>query len=440
MRETSIYLIVYTFAWLVSFYFYYKKVNKNGAAGYVIMLNLALSLFSLILFNDKEYISYFNSLAIFPFIYLFVISIIILSPLYSYDLKNANIMLGANKKIILVISIIFIASSIISVPSIISNFSTGISNMLSDNMVGSELYLESLDAVEQTGSGITNLGSILSGAFSGVAYVMLFYYLTEKEKNHVLIYLLIICLFTRAIGSITLGQRGGLVEELNKFIVTYLLFKPFLSKQINKLSRWILIVSVILAIIPISLLTLSRFGQSGAMRSSVIYYAGQSALYFNNYGLDDNGIRYGDRTFPLFKRIVGLNNVPNNFIERRNKYPQLKINDEVFSTYVGDWAIDFGPVAAFIFLLLISFIFTKSTYVQRRKIYFHQILLLHLLIIVCTQGAFKLFPFSDVGGNLRLIVYITAFFLFKYNSKSRQIAIYDHKKLSKIFSYYTSKK
>jgi len=417
MRESSIYLILYSFAWLVSFVLYYKKVKRIGVGGYVILLNFGLSLLSLLLFNDEESLSRFNVLSFIPFVYLFVVSRIVLSPLYSYDLKGTTNLKGVNTTLVFVISFIYIASSIISVPNTISNFTTGISKMLIDETAGADLYMEALDSVEQTGSGISNLGSIFSGAFSGVAYVMFFYYLTPKKRNNKMILLLLVCLFAGAVGSIAAGQRGGLVEDLNKFFVSYLLFMPFLSEKINKITKRILIVAALLAIIPLSLLTLSRFGQSGGnVGSSVTYYAGQSALYFNNYGLDDNGIRYGDRTFPLFKRMIGFSNVPKNFYDRRNKYPKLKINDEVFSTYVGDWAIDFGPIAAFVLLVSISVIISKLTYIRGGKVYLHQLILLHLLVVVCTQGAFKLYPFSDVGGNLRLMVYLMAYFVFKYSN------------------------
>ena len=416
MRESSIYLLLYSCAWLISFIFYYKKVKSIGVGGYVILLNFILSIISLLLFNDEDYFK-FLPLKIIPFVYLFIVSRIVLSPLYSYDVKSKSSLVKTNSNFVFVFSIIYIAAAIISVPNTISNFSTGISKMLIDDMAGADLYMESLDAVEQTGSGISNLGSILSGAFSGVAYVLLFYNLAQRDRKRVMIFLLLLCLIAGAIASITVGQRGGLVEELNKFVVTYLLFRPFLSEQINKITKRLVIIAAVLALIPISLVTISRFGQSdGKISSSVSYYAGQSALYFNNYGLDDNGIRYGDRTFPLYKRMIGFSDVPKNFYERRSKYPRLKINDEVFSTYVGDWTIDFGPIAAFILLIMISAIFYKSTYIRGDKVYLHQLILLHLLVVVCTQGAFKLYPFSDVGGNLRLMVYLMTYFIFKFSN------------------------
>jgi hypothetical protein len=153
--------------------------------------------------------------------------------------------------------------------------------------------------------------------------------------------------------------------------------------------------------------------------STIYYYGGQENLYFNKYGLDNGGIRYGDRTFPLFKRILGFENVPKNFMERRDKYPHLKISDEVFYTFVGDFTIDFGPIiATFIFLFFTLFV-VINTKIRNGIIRFHQLILLHFVMSVCMLGGLKLYPFSDVGGNLQLIVYFIAYIFFRLDYNLR---------------------
>jgi hypothetical protein len=147
--------------------------------------------------------------------------------------------------------------------------------------------------------------------------------------------------------------------------------------------------------------------------ASVIYYAGQENLYFNNFGLNNNGIRYGDRTIPLYKRMVGFYNVPKNFWDRRQKYPNLKINDEVFYTFVGDFTFDFGPIIATLIIIGFSLFVLKKTKVRNGRILFHQLILLHFVMIVCMMGGLKLYPFSDVGGNLQLLVYVFAYIVFR---------------------------
>ena len=140
-----------------------------------------------------------------------------------------------------------------------------------------------------------------------------------------------------------------------------------------------------------------------------------STSNFNNFGLDNNGLRYGDRTFPFFKEILGFDNVPKNFWERRDKYPNLTINDEVFISFVGDFTLDFGPIVTLLFFLIISIIIYRIACLRNSVLYFHHLILIHLLIYVCSIGSLKLFPFSDISGNLKLSVYVISYFIFKYN-------------------------
>ena len=146
--------------------------------------------------------------------------------------------------------------------------------------------------------------------------------------------------------------------------------------------------------------------------NSTLFYLGQQNLFFNSYGLDNNGIRYGDRTVPLFKRMLGFDGVPNNFHERREKYPNLRINDEVFVGFAGDWVLDFGPYIAPLLFVAFSGVVLLGSRVRDGIIRFHQLVLLHFVMTVGMLGGIKLYPYSDVGGNLQLIVYLGAYVVF----------------------------
>ncbi len=164
------------------------------------------------------------------------------------------------------------------------------------------------------------------------------------------------------------------------------------------------------------LITVGRFGTDNIdPLESIYYYAGIENINFNNYALDDNGIRYGDRTIPLFKRILGFDNVPRNFFERRAKYPNLYLNDESFSTYVGDFAIDYGPVLGLIIIIIISLTVYNKSKIRGDTICLHQLLILHILLYMCTIGGLKLFPFADAAG-LQVIVYAIIYKILKIST------------------------
>ncbi len=111
--------------------------------------------------------------------------------------------------------------------------------------------------------------------------------------------------------------------------------------------------------------------------------------------------------------------MPKNFVERRAKYPNLRINDGVFSTFVGDFTIDFGPVIGSLILLFFTVFVLIKTKIRDGIIRFHQLILLHFVMNVCVIGGLKLYPFSDVGGNLQLIVYFIAYILFRLDYNLR---------------------
>ena len=145
-------------------------------------------------------------------------------------------------------------------------------------------------------------------------------------------------------------------------------------------------------------------------------YIGQANLNFNNYGLDAGGIRYGDRTFRVFKEILGFPNVPSGPTERRFKYSNLRIDDNRFSTFVGDFTIDFGSVVAVVIFIVFSLLFLRLTKPKNGMMTFSQLIILYLSILIPLQGGMYLFNYSD-GGNYRLIGFAFCALLFNYKGK-----------------------
>lgn len=407
---------IYTVLWVVTFYVYQRKRKTFDAGSLILFLYLLTAIASYFLYGDEYYGSSFRGLSLFTFLLLFVLLFIGAYPVLNYDGHNNNLV-TPNKKLIVIISIVFIVSSLMSVSSILQDFRQGIVLMLTTDEGGAELYREAAEGNENMGhGGLSNLFSVLITALTNLSALFLFYLIKFYKDNKLLVWGLafsFVLLFMRYIG---MGTRGSVVEFLLLLFASYLLFKPYYSERITSIVNKLLVVFAILVSIPVIAISVSRFNnQSGTsgVGSSTLFYAGQGNLYFNKYALDNNGIRYGDRVIPLFKRMAFISNVPHNFWERRAKYPQLKINDEVFVTFVGDFLLDFGPFFGSFIIVLFSLIFIHITRARGHLIGFHQLIILHMITIVCSQGAIKLFPLSDVGGNLQIIVYILAYFAFK---------------------------
>ena len=412
-------ILLYITAWIVTIIIYQKKKKHFDAGSVILFSYLLYSIASLILYNIKDNtFNTFNEIYLFPFIYLYLMLMLATWPILRYDYNKINEIQRPSTILINSISIIFIVASLFHLPTIISDFSEGLIKLLISSSAGQELYDTGMIDSDKIGDGtISNAPAIISSAMSGIGTLLFFYYLTLKEYNKVIVIGLFLSCIVGILTSISRGQRGGIVETLLVMIISYFALRKFIPIKINKRIKIIGISLIIIVAVPLIALTNSRFGEvesnNGGSSDSFYSYVGQENLYFNNYGLDDGGIRYGDRTFPAFKRMLGFDNVPDNFMQRRQKYQNLKINDEVFYTFVGDFTIDFGPTIALIMFIVFTLFMLKKTRIRNGRMQFHQLILLHFVRSVCILGGMKLYAFSDLGGNLQLIVYILAFICFR---------------------------
>jgi oligosaccharide repeat unit polymerase len=405
-------LILYIFIWIFTLFIY--QYFKRQVDGGTILLGFYLlySIISFLLYNSEFF--KFEKLTIFPFIYLYGLLILTFSPILIFD--SSKIILNKPSTLFFnFVSIIYIFFSLIQLPGIISNFGKSIVQLLLVSSGGLDLYRDALsESVNLGDQSISNLPSIITNAYGNFGILLLFYYLTYSTRNYVLLIGLIISSIIGILGNVSLGQRGPIVEILFTFIITFFALHKFYTKKVKKVFLSIGLFFLLLTVVPVVILTNSRFSETNAGATSfVYYYAGQQNLIFNNYGLNNGGIRYGDRTFPFFKQLIGFENVPNNFWERRNKYPNLYVDDELFIGFIGDFTLDFGPFIAPIILLLFTFLVFLCTRIYNRSFYFHQFIVLHFLMTVCMIGGLKLYPYSDLGGNIQLIAYFFAYLFFK---------------------------
>jgi oligosaccharide repeat unit polymerase len=168
--------------------------------------------------------------------------------------------------------------------------------------------------------------------------------------------------------------------------------------------------------IPIIAITISRFSDredSPETSGYVYWYIGQANIYFNNYALDAGGTRNGDRTFNMAKRLLSPD-TPKNYTERRDKYRNLKIDDGFFTTFVGDFAIDFGPLGAFIIFVVFNGWAILHIPPRDGTIKLHQLLLVYFALCVSLQGGMTLFMYSDTG-NLALGAMIILYIWLRFH-------------------------
>lgn len=399
---------------------WYQRKNKNFDAGsFIIVMYIIYAVFSIMTINDDSIpqLTNYEPLTLFPYLYLYVMMMIALTPAIYHHTNSTDSIEYPQSNILRIIATIIIVVAILNLPGIVSDFRNGLMSIFTDAEAGKKAYMEQIDNASNVGGAIRNIPAILFNSFSDISIFLLFYFMTMSKKNHKIIYGLLFANVINLIMPVMRGQRSGVALAFLTIICGYFLFKQYLSKRLNKVIKKIGIVFIAIITLPVAAITISRFGSEKAGVATFInWYIGQGNIYFNNHALDDNGLRYGDRTLNLFKRLVD-SKTSMNYVERREIYSKLKINDEVFSTFVGDFTIDFGPFFAVIIFIVFNFCviysFQKNK-TNNNKIKLHQLLLLYFTVCISAQGGMYLFSYSDTR-NLNIIVLALLYYYLKYH-------------------------
>ncbi len=358
-----------------------------------------------------------QEITIFPFVYLYAMLMIAAFPLLKFNDTSVDRIRMPNKSVFQVFLWILIISSLLQIPKIVNDLQTGIPLILSNIDNAAEIYNDrnelSLKTTHSVADFVVNSPiSIIANIFSDFCIFFFFYCQTFKQKTLSIQILLFVIILLSLLRPISKADRTEAMLTLLVITATYCLFWEYISKDRRRqMNRFIAILGSII-VIPIAIITISRFSaEDGGISSSVVKYMGEENLYFNNEVLSANGTREGERTCNIFKQMLGYDDVATDVRSLRSKYPFVGIDDTHFTTFVGDFVIDFGPVIPVFMFLFFSFFFTKLTKTVKRTISFHQLILLYFTMIVCVKGSMYLFVFSFTN-NYKIMAFAFAYLLF----------------------------
>lgn len=292
---STIWLALYLLAWIISLLVYQRKKSCFDAGSLLLCLYTLYAFLSLLLYNNSDYRSLFQPISLSPFVYLFIMLRMAMSPVFQYSNSLVLDIHKPNHRILVIVALFFVVPSLIHLPSSIANIQTGITRLVLDASNMGEMYQDALEQSESSGTGgISNLFAIFSSAFYDLGVLLTFYYLTLKKRNKILSVALILSCLVGLLSSVSLGQRGAIVSRAFTLAISFLLLKPFYPEKLGKIiGRTAAFIGVGLILL-LGTMTVGRFTDKNInVAGSVEYYTGQSNLYFNNYGLDDGGIRYG---------------------------------------------------------------------------------------------------------------------------------------------------
>lgn len=422
INTDNIYLFLYALAWGITFYIYKRRKTRIGVGAFILLTYFLYSIASILLYNYYSYYAISGQLSFFPFLYLFLMMFVALQPVLRHDEESP--IQHPSSFVINCFALMYIISSLVVLPNIISNINEGLLYIVTTDYGASDLYLENRLKVERTSSfGIFNIVASFHHIFSDFSIFLLFYFLSlEKKGKKLIIYGLLMANIVYVLNPIAAGSRTEGTLKVLTIASAYFLFRQhinFVYRRYIRIVGGFLIgfISFIMVLISIS-----RFGDTDyGTTSSIVRYIGMANINFNKYGLDAGGIRNGDRTCNQFKKLLGFDNVPENLYATRLKYGKMKMDDSVFSTFVGDFTLDFGPViAAFILIGSSCILVIMTRHNKGKPILFHQLVLVIFSTCVCVQGGMYLFYYSYLR-NYTIIGFLLVYLLFLWDYKSNVV-------------------
>ena len=415
----TIYIVLYALTWGITLWWLIHK-NRGGwnASTFTIATYFFFAILSVIYYVDY-YGIFAEKLTLFPLIYLYLMMMIGLRPLLTFSNGDYQSIEAPSKPLFNVLVYFYIFLSIIIVPDIIANMQEGLVLLMTDTDGGQELYNLRASSHVQQDAAISNIFAIFYNFLSPTCIFLFFYYLTLPNRKKWVLIMLAVSVVVRVLDSLSKGQRTEPAMIFLVFLATFFLMKPFFEEKTKRRITIVSFGALVALLIPFILLTNSRFERSeqGSV-GGVVSYAGMAPIVFDNYCLDAGGIRYGDRTAPEFKRLVGFSN-------GRAKYSRLKIDAYWFYTYVGDFVLDYGPIGAFIIFIVFSSFFTGMTKHKRGKPFpFHKLLLVYFAMSVCVQGGMYLFNFAHYNNySIMAILLLYIVFSADYNRRRKSRAL-----------------
>lgn len=398
-----------------------KNEGRWGVGTYTLLSFLIYPIIGIFwFFNPNTPYGETVPLRLWPFIYLAIMEWIALRPVLQYDRNNITRIAPPSMLLLNGFAVIFILCALMQIPQIIHNMADGLRTIVSDTMAGSDIYADSQKAEGSYDGAISNIPSIIFNVFSPLAFILFFYCLSLGKKYIWAALGFLVCVLIKSFHSLSNGQRTEVTMSVVNLFVAYMALLPMLSQRLKRILRMALVVLAIGIAIPFVALTISRFGdRDGGIAGGIIYYAGEAPYYFNDYALDAGGTRNGDRTCNVFKKLIGRP-APNGIFEVRDAYPDLKMDDSVFSTFVGDFVLDFGAGKAALLFIVFSILFCRLTRPDEpNQLPFHRLILVYFAMSVCMQGGFYLFNYS-FEGNLQILAIALFYGIFCLDYRLRQ--------------------
>lgn len=195
-------------------------------------------------------------------------------------------------------------------------------------------------------------------------YVTYYYIKLVKHEGNVKknIVCIILAFLPMIFSALAAGSKGALFFVSFNIIFYYLLFRPRLSKSINRKITFVGIIAASAIVFYVLAITVSRIEASGKVadnklqEAAIIHYLGEAFPNLGYFYYDKVVSHpYGRRFFPEFFADNAENHYKTNGIDAKFDYwtPKTGVPMALFKTFWGDWYVEFGFFGSFLALLTV---------------------------------------------------------------------------------------
>lgn len=414
-------VILYSLAWLVTFYVSVIKNKNYGLGGLVVCAYLVSSLFSVYFIQNLSSFTLLhvdeNKMRIAPFCFLFINILLCTYPLIHFDQALSTLKVDIHKynkvfeQFALWLSPFVVYAFIVLCIHDVNLNTNALANVYADTSEGKD----SLEGLDWLGKKC----AVLMAYLSYIWPIAFFVCLVGKRKKIAIIPILgVFCSF---LISYAAGARVGIFKSALYFLIVYLLFKSTLDIKTVKRLNVVILVAISGIVLLFALITISRFGDSDEdVMSWVSMYAGEGALRFSENAWNLTKTSNGDMCFSLVKQFFGFDTITDNNIRRDFYETRLGIPTIIFYTFLGDWYIDLGIVPTVLLSCLMFFCLMRiiKKAIQRNCFNLMQILTLAILVRILAFG-FMYYSEKTYGAQLDIIrSFILMWLIIKFGGKN----------------------
>lgn len=420
----KIYLVIINFSFYLIGFILDLKIKKKFSITSLLWLVWMISTFIAIFYYSVGFED-FSNISFYPYLYLFFLFLISIWPIYKFQ---RQIVLIHNYQLYNYF-IVFIA--LIAVLPFIDNIihlTSGFNNANSIVQIYDEKMSDDFDNSKFVTwyNPISKIFNSICLQLQDIIPIMLFLYLTKKNKNNFIIAGLIMASINPMLYSIALSGRGMAFGHILLFIALYILFKEWYSK---KVKIWFSVLSIsimlffIVYFINLSFIRLDAQTNNLDFYSWISLYFGESTLNFNSKMWNAKEYMYGDYSFSFYKSLIGLNTFDSIASIRDYWSPKLGFSIGRFFTFIGDIYGDFGPYITIFYIMVVSFLIYR--FIKNNK---HLNLLAFFIFIVWYRTILMGFTINIWGTQassqrfLEIIVIGIFFSVSLYDQTKKKIA------------------